>query len=110
MGTGILAFTGKDRYESGDIQIKVVEQAQQEEQEENDAVSQDINAEPTPPGSPVTAIMPVASVATLQQQNIVQQKLDLRIDPEFETWDRLFRESCTEDELDLIYSDMPIDN
>ena len=34
----------------------------------------------------------------------IQKRLDLRIDPEFEEWDELFRDCCSEDELALIYN------
>eukprot|EP00980_Cylindrotheca_fusiformis_P021332 scaffold8212_cov93-Cylindrotheca_fusiformis.AAC.12 len=74
---GILAFTGKESYKSGDIQREVI--AKQEKEEEKEEI-------PTkkPPAD---------------------QHLDIPVGPELEEWDRAFRESCGEqEELGVLFS------
>ncbi len=61
--TGILAFTGKEKYEKGDIQQRVAEQVRVSETEGKE-----------------------------EEDN---SHLDLRLDSEFENWDRLFVEACS---------------
>mmetsp|Transcript_18083 Transcript_18083/g.37480 ORF Transcript_18083/g.37480 Transcript_18083/m.37480 type:complete len:438 (+) Transcript_18083:54-1367(+) len=64
--TGILAFTGKEKYEKGDIQHKVAEQVRENESEGNE-----------------------------EEDN---SHLDLRLDSEFEEWDKIFVEACSSSE------------
>jgi hypothetical protein len=86
--SGILAFTGQKSYKSGDIQRKVATHDQEE-----------VNKP-----AEMTSIYPVLEANT-------QKQLDIRIDAEFDQWDKLFRESCEQNELALLYSDKngPID-
>lgn len=67
--SGILAFTGKKSYESGDIQREVAKHEQEDTKHSTD------------------------------------QQLDIQIDPQFEEWDRSFRESFEQEELVALYSE-----
>jgi len=85
---GITAFTGKERYEAGDIERAV----------KKEEVVQQL---PQDGGTTVEAINSTGSTPTnttpAQQQQLPRQPttktLNLRLDPEFEAWDAAFRDS-----------------
>jgi hypothetical protein len=97
--SGILAFTGKKKYEAGDIKRKVVEQVQGEK--EIEATVENISN---------VFSGPAAGTSTVAANKPIQKRLNLQIDAAFEEWDKVFRESCTEEELSLIYSESDDDS
>jgi hypothetical protein len=90
--SGIIAFTGKDRYESGDIQRKVRQEQQKEQQQQ-----QPQSATSTTNNNNYALN---TQVTHQQSQPTTQNRLDLQIGSEFEEWDKKFRESrAVEDEI-----------
>lgn len=105
-----VAFTGKTRYEEGDIQRAVKREeektTQQQQQErlgviggDNESTNESVGTAVTSPLSQSTMMVPPPS----PMSPIPQNRLNLQLSAEFEEWDKTFRGTCSEEELDLIY-------
>ena len=86
---GITSFTGKERYEEGDIEqaVQELQEQQQQQQQQEDAVQ----------NSPMTSASTTSANSNIppqyQQRQTTPKTLDLTLGPEFEAWDAAFREN-----------------
>ena len=88
---GITSFTGKERYEEGDIEQAVQEQQAQQQQQQQQEQAGTVQNSPMTSASTLSVNSNVTPQYQLQQP--APKTLDLTLGPEIEAWDAAFRDN-----------------
>ncbi|CAB9510947.1 expressed unknown protein [Seminavis robusta] len=93
LSAAIIAFTGKASYQKGDIEETVSKMNNNNNNNNNDATQQEENGQDEKAVNNATTEVAVAEPLLPPSVSAPPRTLELRIGPDFDDWDRAFRES-----------------